>query len=92
MKRKITYVEWEDPTSTDAWTDIAETYMLECYVAKTCGFIITEDDRAICIALSLVEPNDSCSNFIVIPKTHIRHREDMEVTSSVSFVGMLSSR
>lgn len=74
MKQQIVYLEWEDPTSTDEWTDMSDARVLECYLAKTCGIKINEDHRHICVALNVTEPNDSCSNFIVIPKTHIRRR------------------
>lgn len=78
MKRTAVYIEWEDPTSTDDWTDIEDAKKMECYIARTCGLIISEDDAHICVALTVTEPNDSCSNFLVIPTSHIRFRLDLD--------------
>lgn len=72
IKHQVLYVEWIDPTSCEDWDDLNEVKEFNPYIVRSCGFLIREDEAFMTLALSFIEENNQCSNYLVIPKTHIK--------------------
>lgn len=72
-------VEWIDACSVDDWTDVADAKAQELAHMKTLGFLVSEDDKKLTIALSWDSSNDSVSQFLVIPKAWIESRRILKV-------------
>ena len=67
------YIEWEDPTVHDGWTDaeaVTSRVPMQC---KSCGFLVHEDKDYLRLTLALSDANQIMDPFI-IPKKLIKRR------------------
>jgi hypothetical protein len=63
--KEVVYIEWTDAVAVADWETVEEASLFEC---KTFGFLVTENDKAICVA-AVVSDSDKQSNAkIHIPK------------------------
>lgn len=66
------YLEWLDPHSVDAWSELDEISM-EPFIVRTFGILIKESEHALAIALNISVGNQaSCT--MIIPKDAIKVR------------------
>ena len=45
-KFKCIYLEWEDAVAAADWEEVTEAALFKC---KTLGFVVSENDKAICV-------------------------------------------
>jgi hypothetical protein len=72
-------VEWYDACSVDDWTEISAAKAEELPKQLTLGFLVTETEHKITVALSWDRSNEQVSQFMVIPKAWIANRRMLRV-------------
>lgn len=72
-------VEWIDACSVDAWTEVSAAKEEALPKQLTIGFLVTEDELKLTVALNWDRANDQVSQFIVIPKAWIESRRLLKV-------------
>lgn len=63
--KEVVYIEWTDAVATADWETIDEASLFEC---KTLGFLIAENDKAICVAAVVSDADKQSNAKIHIPK------------------------
>jgi len=66
VNRECIYLEWVDAVADSGWEETKKPELHDCY---TLGFIVAEDDRAICVA-SVISKKESNAK-MHIPKAWI---------------------
>mgnify|MGYP001592773627 CR=1 FL=1 len=67
-KFKCIYLEWEDAVAAADWEEVTEAALFKC---KTLGFVVSENDKAICVAAVVSEEDNQSNAKIHIPKAWI---------------------
>ena len=67
-KFKCIYLEWEDAVAAADWEEVTEVALFKC---KTLGFVVSENDKAICVAAVVSEEDNQSNAKIHIPKAWI---------------------
>jgi hypothetical protein len=67
-KFECIYLEWEDAVAEADWGEVTEAGLFKC---KTLGFVVAENDKAICVAAVVSEEDNQCNAKIHIPKAWI---------------------
>jgi hypothetical protein len=72
------YLEWEDAVATADWEEVTEAALFKC---KTLGFVVSENDKAICVAAVVSEEDNQSNAKIHIPKAWITFEKRLNVNS-----------
>jgi len=67
-KFKCIYLEWEDAVAAADWEEVTEAALFKC---KTLGFVVSENDKAICVTDVVSEEDNQSNAKIHIPKAWI---------------------
>lgn len=70
MKRKIVYLEWQDPTSYDDW-DSLKAIENKTSTIKSVGFLLHKSKQVVTIALNVDDDNGDTSQTLTIPMSII---------------------
>jgi hypothetical protein len=62
------YLEWNDAVAEADWEEVTEATLFRC---KTLGFVVAENDEAICVAAVVSEADRQSNAKIHIPKAWI---------------------
>mgnify|MGYP001170566052 FL=1 len=72
------YLEWEDAVAAADWEEVTEAALFKC---KTLGFVVSENDKAICVAAVVSEEDNQSNAKIHIPKAWITFEKRLNVNS-----------
>ena len=78
LKFTILYVIWNDAVSFDDWTDITEI-STELAEIHTVGFLVSETQEVLSMALNYDKDNEGVSCMINIPKKWIKFRQPISI-------------
>jgi hypothetical protein len=67
-KFECIYLEWNDAVAEAEWAEVEEAELFKC---KTLGFVVAENDEAICVAAVVSEADKQSNAKIHIPKAWI---------------------
>ena len=72
MKLQPVYLEWVDPQSVDAWTDLAEVRVDRLPLIRSVGLVVSETRDMLVIAQNYDKKNDQVSMVMHIPLVNIK--------------------
>jgi len=67
-KFECIYLEWNDAVDEAEWAEVEEAELFKC---KTLGFVVAENEIAICVAAVVSEADNQSNAKIHIPKAWI---------------------
>lgn len=73
------YVVWRDAVSSDSWERLDEAARLELHEIRTLGFLVSEDDSQLVVALNYDRDGDAVSQCIAIPQDWIVKRRTLRI-------------
>jgi hypothetical protein len=74
-KEELLEIFWKDISSYGGWNPRDDSPQADCLVARSCGYLVSEDKEVIRIAQSLISRNNMLGELLVIPKAVIVSRK-----------------
>lgn len=77
MKRRPVYVAWDDHVLHPGTFDPAQVSALKLSVCETVGWLVDEDDEALCIAQTIGDGTEA-TDVLVVSKAMLRRRKFLD--------------